>query len=72
MNEKIIKLKFIGDLEDVTFSTEEGSTFKINVFEMNNLKYWLQDKSSSIVISCEDGSELALNKYTIQYANIYK
>lgn len=72
MNEKKIKLKFIGNLEDVTFSIEEGSTFKINVFEMNNLKYWLQDKASSIVISCEDGSELALNKYTIQYANIYK
>jgi hypothetical protein len=72
MNEKTIKLRFMGDSKDVTFSTEDQATFKINIFQMNNLKYWLQDQSSSIVISCEDGSEIALNKYTIQYANIYK
>ncbi len=72
MNEKKIKLNLIGNQNDITFGTEEPATFKLNVFQMNSLRYWLQDQSNSIVISCEDGSEVALNKYTIQYANIYK
>ncbi|MBD7911530.1 MULTISPECIES: hypothetical protein [Clostridium] len=72
MHEKSIKLRFIGDSKEVTFGVEDSATFKVDVFQMNNLKYWLQDQGSSIVVTCKDGSEIALNKYTIQYANIQK
>lgn len=70
MGEKTIKLNYMGNSEPVIFTTTDEGTFSLPISQMNNLENWLGEQSDSIIIKCNDGSKIALNKYNIKYANI--
>ncbi|WP_139232040.1 hypothetical protein [Clostridium sp. DSM 8431] len=70
MNDKIIKVKLMGEDEEITFSIEGNTTYNIASSQMYNMEHWLNTESVSIMVTCNNGNKVGLNKFNVQYAEI--
>lgn len=70
MNDKIVKLIYIGNGDEITFSVNKSTTYKVPSSQMYNLEHWLNTEATSILITCENGFKVGLNKYNLKYGEI--
>lgn len=70
MTDKIIRLVYMNNAPEITISVDKDTTYKVPSSQMYNLEHWLNTEANSIMITCENGNKVGLNKYNLQYGEI--
>mgnify|MGYP004572928709 CR=1 FL=1 len=70
MNNSIIKIIYINNSKEISFSVDKETTFNVPTSQLYNLEHWLNTETTSIMVTCSNGCKVGLNKYNVQYAEI--